>query len=326
MADGGEPVSHVGYTVNDVSLHGAVVRAACVGAVCTRESARGRNCAAQLMEDAVARAREEGVSLLMVSGGRGLYRRMGCVDAGLYGVHVLEKGFRAPAAGSCAAADWTEADLPALQALHQAERVRFIRDAGAMRTLLSCGMLMCRPGRTFVVRVDGAVTAYACVSPPNDHLGSDTARVREIGGSRAAVLAAAPAIMDAVGARRLEIESAADDAEWQCMARTAGLSSSPHGFDGTVKIVDREAFFRAIKGYIAERLTLEESRDLAIECGHAVTFSLGAERFTVTEDGDLAALAFGSVERAVPSAEGRLGGILRRLFPLPLPWYGLNYS
>ena len=46
----------------------------------------------------------------------------------------------------------------------------------------------------------------------------------------------------------------------------------------------------------------------------------------VSSDEDLAALVFGSAERPSPDpGQGRLGGLLRGVFPLPLPGYGLNY-
>jgi predicted N-acetyltransferase YhbS len=325
MLEAGEPVSHVGYTVNDLCIDGAVLRAACIGAVCTRESARGKNCAARIMDDVTARALQEGVSLFMVSGGRGLYRRMGCVDAGLYQVYQVEARQACPPAIPCETTEWTEDDLPDLMRLHQAERVRFIRDAGAMRTLLEANMLCCRPSHTYVVRVDGKPCAYACCGGPDDITGAGVARVEEIGGSRQAVLAAAPAMLEKLGAQALRIGLPDGDREWEFLARARALQAKPNGFSGTVKIIDRHGFFKAIEGYVSERLTPAESRDLRIECGPTVTFRLGSERLAITEDGDLAALVFGSIERAVPSAGGRLGGILGRLFPMPLPNYGLSY-
>jgi predicted N-acetyltransferase YhbS len=325
MADAGAPVSHVGFTVRDLSLGGAVVRAACIGAVCTRESFRGHGCAGEIMEDVRSRSLEEGVSLFMVSGGRSLYRRIGCVDAGLYQMYHVGKGCTPPPAAGCAVRDWTEEDLPDLVRLHQAERVRFIRDPEEMRTVLGSGFLCCRPSRTFVVRMDGKAVAYAGCGGPDDISGEGAVRVLEIGGSRQAVLSAVPALLEAMGGRTLQMELPDGDCEWEFLARVHALHAMPKGFNGTVKIIDRLGFFRAIEGYIAERVTPAENRDLRIECGPTVTFSCGSERLAVTEDGDLAALVFGSIERTAPSAGGRLGGILRRLFPIPLPEYGMNY-
>jgi len=63
-----------------------------------------------------------------------------------------------------------------------------------------------------------------------------------------------------------------------------------------------------------------------VEIDGAVVFRLGAEQLSCPTPADLAALLFGSVERAGSAAgSGRLGALLARLFPLALPGYGLNY-
>jgi hypothetical protein len=104
------------------------------------------------------------------------------------------------------------------------------------------------------------------------------------------------------------------------------LPASPRGFHGTVKILDRAGFFGAIEGHIAHRLAAAERAALEIECRTTVVFRYKGAELAVADDADLAALVFGSVERAPPAANDRgLAEILARVFPLPLPGYGLNY-
>jgi hypothetical protein len=325
MVDDGRPISLAGFTLRDLSLNGVLLRAACVGSVCTREEYRGQGIAARLMDDVVARAAEQGAVMVLISGGRGLYRRMGCADAGLY--HVISIGKRSDLpAIACDSRDWVEEDLPDMMALHQAEAVRFVRDAAEMRMLLESRMLFCRPARTFVVRRDGSVLAYICCQGPDDLSGVGVVRAREIAGSRPALLASAPAILKAQGAQVLEIEIPAADIELENLARAHKLPCRNVGFHGTVKIIDRKGFFRSLEGHIAKRLTPEEREALRIECGPAVTFRCGSEQVSIRQDEELAAMVFGSVERVGPAVgRGRLGSLLGRLFPLPLPGYGLNY-
>ena len=76
--------------------------------------------------------------------------------------------------------------------------------------------------------------------------------------------------------------------------------------DGTLKIIDAAGFFKALEPRFQARLSLEDRAYLA---SHDVTAALAA---------DLAALVFGSIEREPPA-------VLRSVFPLPLPAYGLNY-
>lgn len=325
MVDDGRPISLAGFTLRDLSLNGVTLRAACIGSVCTRVEYRGQGIAARLMDDVVARAAEQGTVIVLISGGRGLYRRMGCVNAGLYRVISIAKKSGLPAI-ACDTRDWVEEDLPDMTALHQAEAVRFIRDAAEMRTLLESRMLFCRPARTFVVRRGGSILAYICCQGPDDLTGEGVVRAREIAGSRPALLTAAPAILEAQGAQVLEIETPAADIELESLARAYKLTCKDTGFHGTVKIIDRKGFFRSVEGYAVKRLTSEERDALQIECGPAVTFRCGSEQLSIHQDEDLSAMIFGSVERAVPAVgRGRLGNLLERLFLLPLPGYGLNY-
>jgi predicted N-acetyltransferase YhbS len=325
ITDGGRPVSHVGFTVQDLSLHGAVVRAASLGAVCTLASHQGKGCAGLLMDDAVSAALRDGACLLLVSGDRGLYRRMGCSGAGRFKVWRIEAGRARGAEAAVDARDWTADDLPGIERLHAAEPVRFVRGPDDLRALLECRFLFCRPARTFVLRAGGRMAAYACCQIP-DGDGPGTVRIREMAGSRHAVLSAASAILAMTGAAALEIEAPADDVEWRRLAEADALPAAEEGFDGTVKIIDRERFFGALDRYAAERLSAAEHRDLAVSAGPTVSFALGGERLEVAGDAELAALVFGSVERAAPLVPGRrLGAALRRLFPLPLPCPGLSF-
>jgi GNAT superfamily N-acetyltransferase len=293
-------------TVRDLSIDGVLIRAACIGSVCTREDYRGRSLASRLTEDCIAAASARGASVILVSGGRGLYHRIGCIDAGLFRVIRMDRASRRPEV-SCQVREWTESDLPDLQALHERERVRFVRAPGEMRALLQTRAVRCRPVRTWIVRVGERAAAYLCVSD---------SRVRELAGSRHAVLAAAPAILEASSGEQLELEIAASDAEMTSLASSFGLASRITGMDGTLKIIDRRSFLAAL----SPRLPAS----LSIECGEAVELRAGSESMRVNSDEDLAALAFGSVERP-PLETGRMGEMLRGVFPLPLPAYGLNY-
>jgi hypothetical protein len=93
-----------------------------------------------------------------------------------------------------------------------------------------------------------------------------------------------------------------------------------------VKIVDRPGFFSAIEGHIALRLERGERAALAIQSGSTVVFRYQGEEISISDDSDLAALVFGSATHAPSATAGpRLKKILARMFPMPLPGYGLNY-
>jgi len=305
FVDDGTPVALSGMTVQDIRLDEVVVRAACIGSVCTLDDYRGQGLAARLVDDCVAAASAQGVSLLLVSGGRGLYRRMGCVDAGLFTVIRVGRDCRLPP-GSCRVREWTEADLPELEALHTQEPVRFVRAPGEMRSLLRTRALHARSARTWIVRVGERTAGYLCVSEPDEKTGPGVLIAREIAGSRHAILSAAHPIMDACHLECLDIEVPASDAETIFLAGAFGCAIRSAGMHGTLKIIDTARFFKALEPRFQARLSAE---DRAVHLSYNTT-AAAAE--------DLAALVFGSVEREPPQ-------VLRSVFPLPLPAYGLNY-
>jgi hypothetical protein len=59
-------------------------------------SNRGKGFAARLIDDCLSVASAQGVSLVLISGDRGLYRRMGFMDTGLFSVIRLERDNRPP--------------------------------------------------------------------------------------------------------------------------------------------------------------------------------------------------------------------------------------
>jgi predicted N-acetyltransferase YhbS len=325
VLDAGKPVALAGCVLRDLSLAGTKIRVGLVGSVCTLEEFRGQGIAGRIVEEVIARSAAQGAAAVLVSGGRGLYRRLGCADAGLWRTVRVEKSRALPRL-KCGVAEWTARDIPGMIALYQAEPVRFERGAEEMRILLEARSLHARPARTWVCRLGQKLAAYACTTGPEQGSGEGALKALEIAGSRHALLAALPAILAASRAPGAEIETTAFDLEMETLVNALGLPSVLRGFHGTVKIVDRPRFFEAIEGHISLRLTREERAALTIDCGSTVAFRYEGAELSITADADLAALVFGSVDHAPPGAKDvRLGDVLARVFPLPLPGYGLNY-
>lgn len=82
MVDNGKPVSHMGLWINDFSYFGQPIRVGSLGSVCTDPNYRGQGLATKLMDAVLDHLEAEGVDLLLVSGGRGLYQRAQCFKAG----------------------------------------------------------------------------------------------------------------------------------------------------------------------------------------------------------------------------------------------------
>jgi predicted N-acetyltransferase YhbS len=325
ICEGGRPVAAAGCVLRDVSLMGTRIRMGLIGSVCTLAEYRGQGLAGRIVEEVIARVMAQGAPVILVSGGRGLYRRMGCVDAGLWRTVRVEKSHALPRL-KCDVAEWSARDIPGMVALYQAEPVRFERGAEEMRVLLEARSLHARPARTWVCRLGQKLAAYACTSGPEQGSEQRVLKALEIAGSRRALLSALPTILAASRASSVEVETTASDIEMEALVNAGDLPSAPRGFHGTVKIVDRPGFFSAIEEHLSLRLARSEREALAIECGATVVFRYKGAELAIADDADLAALVFGSVTHTPPAAkDGVLREILARVFPLPLPGYGLNY-
>src|SRR5947209_3284810 len=78
VAEDGRIVCHVGMIQREASLAGCRVGVACIGSVATFEEYRGRGFASLAFQDACDKAAADGVDVMLISGGRGLYTRAGC--------------------------------------------------------------------------------------------------------------------------------------------------------------------------------------------------------------------------------------------------------
>ncbi len=138
------------------------------------------------MDDLVATALSAGVTVLLVSGGRGLYRRMGCIDAGSYRTVRVPRAAVRPEAGRVVR-EWRLADVPRMAGLHRAEPVRFERTEPEWYALLRTGLVADRPCRTWVVSAPGRpeeIEAYLCVQQAVETPQGRVASVQEVAGSR----------------------------------------------------------------------------------------------------------------------------------------------
>jgi predicted N-acetyltransferase YhbS len=322
------PVAHVGVCVRDAHLLGARVRVASIGAVCTDPDHRGRGCASALMEDAKRFARERGASLMLISGGRGLYHRLGYATVGRFHRYRLDRSLTGKPTAPAVELGVHRAEEPSqVAALYQAEPVRFMRSASDWQRLMSAGMLMNAAADLVTVGHEGHLVAYMGVQrPADDAAAADRViRVQEIAGARQAIAAALPDLLERYDAAAVSVTVQPTDQEFAFLARERGWLPSTASFSGTLGVIDPAALMDALRPLLAERCAAE-LRIQATEQG--VMFSLGADRLAAAAPGPLAALLFGGeTEEALsaPRAEGALGEALATLFPLPLFWYGYNY-
>lgn len=323
--DGERIVAHVGICIRDALILGARIGVASIGAVCTDPDYRGQGIGSALMEDAARHSRSLGASLMLISGTRGLYRRLGYVQVGRF------REYSVPSAPACEAGLFRmrEDELDEVIQLHQREPVRFHRPRDDWERVLAAGMLMNQPAEIWVSAWNGRVTSYLAAQRPSDarEMAERGPRILEFAGQRLSVMSGAAGLAASWGSAGATIAASADDLE---LAESAGVFDAGRGdslkFGGTLGVLDGSAFFAALRPYLEERLGRDYGGIEIEPAGTAVTFALGEERRTLGSMEDVTTFIFGGGQEAsTPQPPARLAEILGRAFPMPLPWYGFNY-
>lgn len=330
FSDDGRVVAHIGMVLREVCLGASRHLACCLGSVCCDPDYRGQGLATRLLEDVRQRALAMGCDLFLISGGRGLYKRAGYVGVGGFRVFaVTRKG--CPPGRTCVMRPRRPDDLAALVKLHAAEPVRFVRTPEDFAALLGTGKVANTAGDVRVVctRKDPAPLAYVAYQlggAPWDNRPANAVTVREIAGPRAAVAGVLGALLDEYSSDDLAWHSPAFDAEVGELARAHGWPSEPRGFGGTVGIIDPALFWERSEPCFRELLGAEADA-LSLDCSDGTAVAFGDERVSLPDMASFTRFVFepdGGGRPGVDEAPD-LGRVLKRLFPLPLVDYGLNY-
>jgi predicted N-acetyltransferase YhbS len=334
FTDKGKAVSLVGMLVRDAWMLGTRHRCCCIGGVCTDPAYRGKGLATRLMDDARRKAVADGVDIFLISGGRGLYRRLDYVDAGTY-FSCKVRLSRLPRKGAYSLRTWRPEDLTALVRIYSAEPVRFERTPEDFLAFVSTGLVGCSAGTTAVVCPSDcdepvAYFTYQIGGPPWERKPKDSVTVIEMGGPRYAIFRALGALLDRQGVDAAEVRFLGSDTETAELARSFGWPTQPQGFRGTVGVVEPARFWQACLPLFAERLGRERAARLKMAGGEQVKISYGRERVVLHSMSAFTHLVFGPASRRDqldlglrPGSE--LAAVLDDIFPLPLVDYGLNF-
>ena len=326
MVDEGEVVSHVGSLTRDVSVLGHRLTTMSIGAVATYEAYRGQGLATRLMEAAINKALEQDAVLMPISGGRGLYTRLGARRIGRYALYTVYRDVLS--AGGIEISQAKPTDLPEMTRLYAEEPSRYVRSTADLGAAVDAEWICDRDGETVVIREGGRAAAYAGIQKrrPDRKGEASRARMAEIAGSRSALLQAVPDLCDRYGVDAIEILTTASDRELASLLRPHGIDAEPQGFTGTVLVLQPERLLNVIGDYIADVL----GRDAPAweVSGDSVVIRGGGQAHRLPVD-ELGALVFGVVPPdpspvdKIPS--GPLKTALESVFPLQLPWYGFNF-
>jgi len=328
MFHDGRPVSVIGRLERDIVVHGVALRMGFIGDVCTHPDHRNKGLAGTILAACFKRFHENGVDIVYISGGRGLYLRAGANPAGGLAQFVLKPSVLAvrPPAPSLRVATVNDASL--LAKLCALEPVRFIRPRSDYELIIQYGHCCGRPCEFIVLEGNGTPVGYLHTSRPAEKDGRVSQHVFEYGGDRAAVFSAIAQLagqLPANGDLRVDVHGA--DGLGRLLGE-AGLSGQPVRFGGTLKLLDSARTMRKLKPYLAEHLPVE-----AVD---SLEFATGGERYVVwCKGGSLRIDGESNMlwtllgpppgqQVANVHAAGALRDLVTRCLPLPLPSIYVN--
>jgi hypothetical protein len=342
VAEDGKVVTHVGMTQRAASLQGCRIDVACIGAVATYDDYRGRGFASAAFQDCCDKAAADGVDVMLISGGRGLYTRVGCRQVGQDHDFALEReNADKLSADGCDLVAYGPDDIPALRAIHAQEGVRFVRPRDDWRWFFASRVAMNTPSDLWGVRRGGALLAYLLVHQPDKirrRAPGDptTARIVEFAGDRTAVAVGMRLLLEAYPypVDRATIHAGGHDAVLRAGLESKGLAGTPAGASGTLRVINFPQLMERCRPLLAARAGSEDAAALRFEADERPGSALGG--FTIRRGAatlrlpDLAGLAqylFGSPKPldAEPSGDAGLAALMREMLPLPALWYGINY-
>jgi ribosomal protein S18 acetylase RimI-like enzyme len=341
LAQGDKLVSQIGVYHAQISVYECLFRVASIGGVCTHPDYRGKGLANQLMEYCTAKLVEEGARLMLISGARGLYTRLGNVPHGRFRYFNLQPG--QDASTQTTPADsllrrMRPADLPAVIQMYQAEPLHYLRSYGEFAEALQnpTGNPYIH-AEQWIVERSGQAAAYLFVgSPWGARLEDGIRQLSEYAGSRQAIAEALGALATTGTFQHLYWPVAWQDSELIRLIEACGYPGTWLPLHGhTWRIVNFPGLMRDLRPLLRARLSADLRRGLRFEQSGPLLGGSGTDRYAIVRgqehlelDGAaMTRLVFGmaQVETEPLKIPGALAEVTAALFPLPSFLPGLNY-
>jgi len=353
FSDRGKPVALVGYIRQAILVEGHRLPVGSIGSVCTAPAYRGLGLAGKLVSDVLERLRAAGVPVALISGDRGLYKRLGCVEAGRFerfevarevwaGLSSGRCGERAPQACDTLFRLFEEDDLELLHQLYRREPLRFFRTREQFDRLIwrHPELMRLYAEEKLLVACRGQrqpISAYLVTRARTMQDGSRRVHIVEYAGSREDIISALGFIFAEFSPSVVTFTVPGPDRQFLRLLSQRGLVGAPCTLPGhTLFINSLRMLMEKLSFYVEERTDRRPGRDVLVsdEPGTAEggemrwVLRVGDEEAVIPGRAVLTRLVFGGLseeELDGLAGHGPLRVFLERAFPVPLPVPGLNY-
>jgi GNAT superfamily N-acetyltransferase len=249
------PISLVGTYKTELIAGGARLSAISIGSVATMEEHRGQGYASQILRQVMADARPHH-ALMLVSGGRDLYRRLGCVSFGLrMRATLTAKSSSSDEAFIREVTDF-DRDAEALGAVYRGEPYRALRTPEEMASFLEATRTPSYRARSAPAKIYAAETADGIVAYAVATLARDGSQVDlvEWAGDRTKLLSLAEAAALGLGGETVSWTFQPDDYSMRALVTDqAHLSYEPTTHAGTLRIVNLRRLLNEVNPLLKER-------------------------------------------------------------------------
>ncbi len=290
---------------------------------------RKRGFATLSSEDCVKKLDKDEVDIILVSGGRDLYKRADCLEAGrVYNFRISQDEVEKSNIQQIEVLPYEEGSLENIVKVYQRESVRFFRSLEDFRKILNTGAAMNREAEMLIIQRANDSLGYLAVQFPGKEGEKRTSRVAEYSGVREAVVDTIRCVFNRYDIQELSFSIPFNDVELIYLFKKMGFKSTLGSIPGTIKIVNFLRLMRRFRPYIEERLGKKKADLLEFsQGGDEFTIRFSREQFSAGAR-ELVQIVFGTYdgrEREMMPKEGEMVKILMAIFPLPFIWPGLNY-
>ena len=349
----GKIVSYVGLHIRTAVFFGCEIKVGSVGGVCTHPAYRGRGLASILMNHCESFMRDAGVDLVIVSGERGLYRRLEYELAGSVNVYRIPAD-SGPGNDGYTIREATEADIGEMARLYQQLPVRFRRPLEDFRIAVGAIWMerVIDQRHALVAEREGQLAAYLTYTVDDSggetgasdqtvtraqplfprkresslHISVANRIANEFAGGAEAILALARAAARRAGASHFNLSVAGAYRQLLNECDSQGYPRKTVHQPGTFKLLEPSRFLAGIKPLLLERAGEDIASRLAISnTDGTYVLELDDQHYRVGRDIDLLELVFEPGLKAGSGPDGRLGEAVATCFPVPLVWTGLNF-
>jgi hypothetical protein len=283
---------------------------------------------------------EGGARVMLISGGRGLYTRLGNVPAGKYANFTIQTGQAAHHPGSIVLRPIIEQDAKIYAALcsqfYSREPVHFERNVEYFLDHFHHRDPKYNQ-EEWIIEIDGHPKASLFLITDWQFIGQPEIgqrRIYEYAGSRAALAAALPIVVEQPGIDVLEAGIPWQDSDFIDLLSKMGYRPEWTALDGhTMRIINFPAMLQDLQNYIQSRLSPSLTSKLKFEqtgpllganSDDHYAIACGMDRLEL-DGAQMTALVMGSPTQQNYQFPGALGEVIPALFPLPSFLPGINY-